>query len=81
MRLIRDYRFRQWLYAVLSALLTMLAGYGLLSPESQENITEVISAVLNIGGAAGLALASAKAETASSDTREKGKHVADDTEL
>lgn len=81
MRLIRDYRFRQWLYGVLSALLVVFVGYGLISPEQQENISEVIIAVLNLSGAAGLALASVKAETVSSDKRKKGKHVADADEL
>lgn len=80
MKMIRDYRVRQWLYGVLSALLVLLTGYGLVSAEHKENIDAVLTAVLNLGGAAGLALATAKADIVTSDFKNRGRHVAEDVE-
>lgn len=67
MNFLTDFKFRQWLYGVLAAVLVVLAGYGFLTAEEQENILNLVMAILNLGGSAGFVLASVNARPSKHD--------------
>lgn len=75
MSFIKDYKARQWLYGVAAAVMVLLGGYGIFSAEEQQNILSLITAVLNLGGAAAFGLAANKSQPANTDTTEhRGKY-------
>lgn len=74
MKLIENYKFRQWLYGVLAALFVVLGGYGFLSAEEQDNYLQLAVAVLNIGGSAGFGLAASRTNPPE-EPPTRGKHV------
>lgn len=51
MKFIEDYKVRRWLYGIATAVLVILGGYGIISAQEQENFTQLVVALLNIGGA------------------------------
>ena len=67
MSILRDYKFRQWLYGIVAAVLVLLGGYGIFSAEEQQNILALVTSILNLGGAAALSLAGANARPSSQD--------------
>lgn len=56
MNILKDYKFRQWLYGIAAALLVLLGGYGFFTAEEQQNILSLVTAVLNLGGVVALSL-------------------------
>ena len=75
MNFIHDPKIRQWIYGVAAAVLVLLAGYGFFTAEEQENILNVIVAVLNLGGSAGFVLAGANARPSErDDVAQRGKY-------
>ena len=51
---------RRWLYSIAAAVLVVVAGYMGLSAAEQESWLSLVSAVLNVGGAAALGYARKK---------------------
>lgn len=51
MNFIQDYKVRRWLYGIATAVLVILGGYGIISAQEQENFSQLIIAILNLGGA------------------------------
>lgn len=75
MNLIHDYKFRQWIYGVAAAVLALLAGYGFFSVEEQQNILDVVAAVLNLAGSGAFVLAGTNARPSEQDEiSARGKH-------
>lgn len=67
MNLIHDHKFRQWIYGIAAAVLVLLAGYGFVTAEEQQNILNVIMAVLNLAGSGAFVLAGANARPSERD--------------
>lgn len=63
--------FRKWLYGVFAAIMVLLGGYGIFTAEEQQNILALITAVLNIGGAAAFGLAANKTKPDTVERRGK----------
>ena len=76
MSIFQDYKFRQWLYGIAAAVLVLLGGYGFFTAEEQQNILTLITAILNLGGAAALSLAGANARPSAQDgvVEHRGKY-------
>lgn len=67
MNLIHDHKFRQWIYGIAAAVLVLLAGYGFITAEEQDNILNVVTAVLNLAGSSAFVLAGANARPSERD--------------
>lgn len=74
MNKLRDFKFRQWLYGVLAAVLVLLGGYGLFSSEEQVNILAVLEALLHLAPAAGFGIAASNARPSATDEVLQGTH-------
>lgn len=64
---VQNLTFRKWLYGVLMALLVFFASQGTITAVQQENLGNLINAILLAAPAAGFALAIRKVEPAASD--------------
>lgn len=73
MSVIKDQKTRQWIYGIAAAVLVLLGGYGIFTAEEQQNILALVTAVLNLGGAAALGLARANTHT-SPGVEHRGEH-------
>lgn len=70
-KFILNYKFRQWVYGVLIAILGVLAGFNLFDAATHENLETLIAAIVNIGGAAGFVVASRNARPSSLDDKKE----------
>lgn len=75
MQFLHDYKVRQWLYGIATAVLVVLGGYGIFPAQEQENLTQLIVAILNLGGAGATILAGSNSRpSARDDEATKGKY-------
>ena len=65
--LFQNLAFRRWLYGVAIAVLVFLGGEGIISSAQQENISGIVSSVLQVAPAAALGLAIRKVKPAVND--------------
>lgn len=61
MKFIQDYKTRQWLYGVFTAILVVLGGYNVVDAATSANLAALAAAVLNLGAASVTSLAASKA--------------------
>ena len=68
-KLFQNLKFRKWLYGIAIAVLVFLGGEGIISSAQQENISGIVSSVLQVAPAAAFGLAIRKVKPADTDAR------------